>query len=208
MPRPPIISNLHAKQRKETRWTLAEFNMIVQSHLTGIDETQHSLQLVYIPFEIEDANIRPVECKKAINALREMDEKIQEFCKLLDETSHLPAVITILRYRFLFILHLVEEEIYRLIDLIDSYREICMTPNRSAQRLRNDIQDGFEALLQHISGISRKVDFLEHEARFQERKLETELKEKASIDDTRPANPGSLGRPVYIAKKRKDTIEL
>jgi hypothetical protein len=207
MPRPPansIFSVSEADQNGETRLSLEEFSTIVQSHLIRIDRIQHSLQSALIPLTIENCNVQPVQCEKAIKSLDEMNVPIRGFCTLLHQTQRLPIVFTALRYQLLFNLHRVEEQTNRLVNLIKSYRVICTSSSKYAQRLQREISASFEVLLLYIADISRQVIFLDDEAKFQERKIAAKLEKKSSIDKT---NSDFSGR-FYIVKQHEDTINV
>jgi len=207
MPRPPAnptFSVLEADQNGETRLSLEEFSAIVQSHLTRIAGAQHSLQSALIPLTIENCNVQPAQCKKAIKSLDEMNVPIREFCTLLHQTQRLPIVFTALRYQLLFILHRVEEQTDRLVNLIESYRVICTSLSQYAQRLHKEISASFEVLLLYIADISQQAIFLDDEAKFQERKIAAKLEEKFSTDKT---NSDFSGR-FYIVKQHEDTINV
>lgn len=166
-----ILPSPWANQRDGTRLSLAQFSELIQYYLTHITEAQDSMHFVSTPFK-EKGGIRPVQCRRAVYALDKMNEQMQEFCELLNETSYLPVVFIALRYRLLVPLQLIEEEACELIDLINSYRAICMTSSHHALQQRREIIDAFETLLEHITDILQKADFLGDESKFQEQKLQ------------------------------------
>jgi hypothetical protein len=138
--------------------------------LAPITEVQYSLDEVRAPFN-EAGYIHPIQCRWAIDDLEKLNRYIQNFCAFLNETEHLPIVFTALRYRPLLTLHRMQEQISTLIDSLENHLVACMAPSEQLLRQRKDIQEGFERLLQYISDMPQQVQFLVHEARFQEKKL-------------------------------------
>jgi hypothetical protein len=206
MPRPPTdltFSYLGVDQNGETRLSLEEFNTIVRSHLTRIAKAQHSLQSAFIPLTKENCNVQPAQCKKAIKSLDEFNMPIQEFCKLFHKTQRLPFILTALRYQLLYGLHQVEEQTEKLVDLIDNYRAICTSSSQHAHRLHKEISATFEALLLGVADISQQAIFLDDEAKFQERKINSKLEEKPSTDNSNSDSPGHL----YIVNQHEDGFD-
>ena len=158
--------------RSENGVSLDQFRKTSQEHLMRIAQTQQSLQKASIPFQGK-GDIRPVHCKLALESLDELNGCMEAFGGLFYKTSHLPLVITAMRYQTLLILHRLETQALQLEELLDGYRIICMTPSKHAQKQRNDIYDSFETLLQSLTDISQQVRALNDEARFQEGRLMT-----------------------------------
>lgn len=148
----------------------------LEKFLTPITETQYSLNEVRAPFD-EAGYIRPIQCRWAIDQLEELNRYIQNFCTFLNETEHLPIIFTALRYRPLLTLHRMQEQISMLIDSLEDHLIACTTPSPHLLRQRKDIQESFERLLQYISDMPQQVQFLSHEARFQEKKLIAAIEE-------------------------------
>ena len=96
-----------------------------------------------------------------------LDDHVDKFCELLDETSRLPIIFTALRYELLHGLCLIKGQIRDLEDLIDSYRLICMSSSTDSQRKR--IYTAFQNIFQQISHTSQQVKFQSEAARFQEK---------------------------------------
>jgi hypothetical protein len=166
-----------SRQENGNRLSLNQFNELTQSYLTLITEAEHSLQRIITPFK-EKGDIRPIQCRKASDSLRETIEYVQEFCEALNKTSSLPVILIALRYRILTTLHLTEEQASKLIDLIDSFLVICMKHSSHTLQLRKEIYTSFETLLQHMTDISQKTRLLNDEARFQEKILIANFEEK------------------------------
>jgi len=191
-----------SKLKDGARLSLDQFDTLAQGHLSHIREAQEALHLVCAPFK-EQGNIRPVQCRRAIDILNEANEKVQEFCNLLLETSSLPTVFGALRYRLLFVLRLAEEQIYDLIDLIESFRMICMSASQQVGQQRKVISAAFEMLLLHITDISHQAKYLATEAKFQERRLTSGLQEKPSADITSAANLDPYEGYLHIVKAQE-----
>ena len=150
------------------RLSLKRYNNIVQEHLASIDEAKQALMHIGLFFK-DEGTILPATCKEATRTLSKLRERIEELSQLLDETSHLPLVHTILRYDLLHMCSQIKTRISKLEDLIDSYRLVCLSPAPYAQRRR--IADAFETLFDLISEMFQLVKFQSQTARFQEQKL-------------------------------------
>src|SRR6266481_9066666 len=96
-------------EKERTRLSLDQFDALIHKRLTSITEVQLALSMVCGLFK-EKGDIRPVQCRSAIEALYEMNKQVHEFCELLNEASFLPIVFTALRYRLLVTLYIIEEK--------------------------------------------------------------------------------------------------
>jgi hypothetical protein len=193
-----ILHGPSAKHEDRMRLSLSEFSTITQSHLTDLSKAQQSLQWVSFPFKEEGA-IRPVHCKIALESLDKASEHVRELFGLLYETSSLPVVMTALRYQLLLILHRVEEQMDKLVDLVNSYRLICITSSQHTLQQRKEIYSSFEKLLQYLTDISQEAKLLYDEGKFQERKITAKLEEQPSTENPSNGNPASHKR-LFIVK--------
>jgi hypothetical protein len=200
-----ISHDLNPEHRDNMRLSLQQFTTVAQSYLIDLNKAQQSLQWVYIPFK-EQGEVRPIQCRVALESLDETSEYVQEMCGLLYRTSSLPIVMTALRYQLLLILNRIEEQIDNLVDLLNSYRLICITPSQHTLRQRKEIYDSFETLLQHLSDISQEANLIHGEAKFQERKLTAKLEEKSSADNASTGTSDSHGH-LYIVKQHEDGFD-
>ncbi len=155
----------------EARLSLADFNEEMQGYITSISESRSSLRLASMLFSIEDRTILPVQCRKALQSLEEVDEPVQEFSKLLREPERLPVIITALRFRPLSILNLMDNQINKLFDLTSSYLTMCISPSKHEKQLRKEIHRSFESLLHYNTIILDQVKRIGDEAEDQERRL-------------------------------------
>ena len=119
----------------------------------------------------EHGSIRPIQCRRAIDQLEELNKYIQDFCAFLNRTERLPIIFTALRYRPLLTLHRMQELIATLIDCLEEHLLACMTLSEQVLRQRKGIYEGFETLLYYIAEMPQQIQFLGHEARFQEHRL-------------------------------------
>jgi hypothetical protein len=142
--------------------------------LTPISDARLSLGEVSNQFKAR-GYIRPIQCKWAIDQLEELEGHVQKICNFLDQTDHLPLVYRALRYWPLLRLGRIQELISTLIYNIENHLVSCMRPSEQLLRLRNEIQEGFETLSQYISEMPQQLQFLDDEARFQERRLNAVL---------------------------------
>lgn len=162
----------------ESRLSLEEFHENVQNYLMRIAEPQFSLKLASMLFNSEDYTILPIQCRKTMQSLEEMNQPVQELSRLLHESSRLPFIFTALSYRLLSIVNLIEDQTNRLLDLINSYRVICISPSQHEKHLRKEIDKSFERLLENTVALSTRVELLNNEAVEEERKLLSFRKEQ------------------------------
>lgn len=142
----------------------------LEKFLTPITKMQYALNEVRAPFN-EAGYIRPIQCRWAIDQLEELNRYIQNFCRFLNETEHLPMVFTALRYRPLLTLHRMQDQISVLIDDLEDHLVSCTTPSQHLSLQRGKIQESFDKLLQYISDMPQQIQSVVDEARFQERRL-------------------------------------
>lgn len=142
----------------------------LQKFLAPISEAQDSLHEVQALFK-EHSYIRPIQCRWAIDQLEELNRYIQDFCVFLNGTERLPIIYTALKYRPLLALHRMQELISTLIDCLEEHLLACMTLSEQVLQQRKDIHEGFKTLLYYIAEMPQQIQFLAHEARFQEHRL-------------------------------------
>lgn len=163
-----ISTDPGGKPLSVARLSTTQFSNLAQERLADIEEVKRRLERISQYFNGK-GTILPITCREAASTLSELCNCVNEFCKLLDETSRLPIIFTALRYDLLHELFLIKEQIRKLEDLIDSYRMICMSPSPSSRR--RQIYDSFQNVFQQISDTSRQVVSQSEVARFQERRL-------------------------------------
>ncbi len=145
--------------------SLAQLGKLTQGYAAQISAAEHSLRIVSAPFK-EKGTILPIQCRKAISTINETNERVQEFCELLNNTSSQPAVFTALRYKLLYVLHLVEDQGSELVGLIDSFCDTCMAPSQYLER--REIYESFKTLFQHVSVVAEQTASLDEAAQRQE----------------------------------------
>ncbi len=158
--------------------TLQHFRVIMRKFLVSLSEAQYVLKELYASLFEEDLTIQPLDCREAIDSLKEMHELVQECSNLLTDSSLLPVAAFAPRYRLLFTSQLVLEQTHRLIDLFNSYRVMCLKPSPQAEQTRKKIQEVFQAVLKHISDIPRQALYLEEESKSLEQDLIAALREE------------------------------
>lgn len=154
----------------EGKLSLEEFCQLSQQHLVFITQTQQSLQEVNTLFEGK-GDILPIHCSAALESLDKMNEHLREFEELLYNTTYLPVVITALCHQTLFILHRIEKHFTKLEGLLNDYFVICFTSSRHAKRLRIEIVNDNEKLLQYLGDYVVQTKLLNDEARFEEQSM-------------------------------------
>ena len=118
-----------------TKLSFNQFRPLIQGHLAHLTEAQHSLHLSWAFFK-KNEDVLPVQCKRAFSSLEELNKCVREFCEFFQEVANPPVVYAALRYRFIIVLYLIEEQSRELIDLIDSYCEVCITSTKDAKQQR------------------------------------------------------------------------
>jgi len=197
-----ILTDTWPGLRDSSRLSLKQLDELIQSHLTRIAKARHSLQISCALFKRKEDDILPSQCKKAIVHLEDLNKCVGDFCELFNDPARLPAVYIALRYRLMSLLYLIEEWVCELTDLIESFREVCMTSSRDVAQQRRAISDAFETLLQQIDDIFQRAEFLSHEARFQEQQLTAGLEEKLSSASNSKNSSSSDRCPFYVSKKQ------
>lgn len=171
------ITHISGVRLVEEKLSLEEFRQLSQQHLVSIIQTQRSLQEVSTPFEGK-GDILPIHCSAALKSLDEMNEHLGEFEKVLYSTTYLPEVIIALRHQILFILHRIEKHFTKLENLLNDYLVTCFTNSRYAQRLKIEIGNENEKLLQYIGDFVVQTKLLNDEARFEEQSMLSFAEEK------------------------------
>lgn len=154
--------------------SLDQLSELTQEYATRISAAEYSLRVVSAPFQ-EKGTILPTQCHKAISAINETNERVREFCELLNDTSSQPLVFTALRYRLLNVLYLIEDQAYELVELVDNFCATCMASVQYIQR--REISDSFQILFQRVSVVAQQTASLDEEAHRQEDYLNLFLNE-------------------------------
>jgi hypothetical protein len=179
---------------------------LVDIILSDLEEAQHSLQLAYIPFKEEDFTIQPVQCRGAINSLEKIHTNVGKISDFLNEVLRLPFIA--LRYRLLFILHVVEEQVCRLVDLIDGYRVICTVPSQHEQQVRREISISFERLLGYVTDIPKQAQLLDDHTLPYECRPITYMAGHLTIGLANATISSTHATRLYIVKEHDDSIEV
>ena len=158
--------------------TLQHFRVIMRKFLVSLSEAQYVLKESYASLFEENLTIQPLDCREAIDSLKEMQELVQECSNLLTDSSLLPIGALAPRYRLLFASQIVQEQTLHLINLFDNYRVLCLKPSPQAEQTHKKIKEVFRAVLQYISDIPRQALYLEEESKLLEQELTGILREK------------------------------
>lgn len=142
----------------------------LQKFLAPISEAQDLLYDAQALFK-EHGSIRPIQCRRTIDQLEELNKYIEDFCAFLNRTERLPIIFTALRFRPLLTLHRMQALIATLIDCLEEHLLACTTLSEQVLLQRKGIYEGFETLLYYIAEMPQQIQFLGHEARFQEHRL-------------------------------------
>ena len=150
--------------------TPEQFKESQQQLLEPIIEAQHSLLLAARPF-VNAGNVRPVHCRKALNALEDISANVSVFCRLLSETDSLPIFISSFRYPLLINLHRLREQITHATVLIDACRTSYTAIASRASQKQHDIYAAIEYILSDLQHFLTQLGFFETEIQFQEKRL-------------------------------------
>jgi hypothetical protein len=160
--------------------SLQYFHATICKYLVALSESQGTLREIYASLFQEDLTIQPIECKEAIDALKDMHELVQECSNLLTDSSLLPMAALAPRYRLLFASQLVLEQTRCLIELFKSYQVMCLKSSPEAERTHKKLQEVFQAVLKYISDIPRQALYFKEESKSLEQELMTSLREESA----------------------------
>ena len=110
----------------------------------------------------------PDRCLQVMNALHALWEPIQELCDLLDSPGYFHIPVSSHYCHLVVELHYSKEQLSKLIALIDTHRFRRLSSAR-ARKIKHEIHQAIESLLQSSSGIPQSIAAVLDEARFQER---------------------------------------
>jgi hypothetical protein len=150
------------------RLSLREYNEVAREHVSYIDEVKQALDGICQPFQGQ-GTISPTRCVEAARTLNTLRNRVEQFCKQLEETSRLPLALLSLRYELFDLCYQIIEGADKLQDRINTYRKA--SASNSGSSLRNEIHAMLQNVVQLISDLSRQVEDHSEIARFQERRL-------------------------------------
>jgi hypothetical protein len=118
-------------------------------------QSLHSMSLVFSGSQ----TVLPVHCNKAISALEEIGELIQEFCEFLRPTLSVSRLSSAPHYRLVCTLHTIKKCTDNLSDLINSYIPSYKQPRSPfAGKQRRYISHSFELLSQYMADLCLQAE--------------------------------------------------
>ena len=128
-----------------------------QTLFLSLIEARHSVQMVSKPFEAS-GDVRPIHCRKALNALEKLNGFIKATCRLLPETGSTASDLISMstfpsNYQLLNTLYHTQEQAALLINLIDDHRLACLTPSRRLGQKRRVIQEQLSTLWDYLASL-------------------------------------------------------
>jgi hypothetical protein len=128
-----------------------------QTLFLALNEARHSVQTVSKPFEAS-GDVRPIHCRKALNALEKLNECIKSICRLLPEKSSTASDLISMstfqsNYQLLNTLYHTQDQATLLINLIDDHRLACFTPSRRLGQKRQIIQEKLSILWDNLASL-------------------------------------------------------
>lgn len=128
-------------------------------------EIQQALQQTSIPFKVgRSSDIIPVHCRKALNVLEDLRERLAEFRQSLSQSDSLALMLAPSRYPVLIALCNADKHASLLMDQLDSYRLSCLGPSRHhlfAQR--REILALFDKVIRQVEDLPDLALSLERE---------------------------------------------
>ena len=135
-----------------------------QTLVLSLIEAKHSVQFLSKPFEAS-GDVRPIHCRKALNALEKLNVSIKDTCRLLPEArSNASDLISMgtfpSNYQLLNTLYHTQEQATLLINLIDDHRLACLTSSRRLGQKRRVIQEQLSILWDNLASILHQLQSL------------------------------------------------
>lgn len=129
--------------------------------ILSLMEARQSVQFISQPFEA-NGDVRPIHCRKALNALERLNEYIKDMCRSLPEAgSNASDLISMgtfpSNYQLLNTLYHTKEQATLLINLIDEHRLACLTPSRRLGQKRRVIQEQLSILWDYLASILNQL---------------------------------------------------
>lgn len=150
---------------------IKKFVILFKQNLEPISSTQQSLEIVHMPFE-EEGHIRPIQCRKYIEYLKDILQKTQIASSFLTRDTSIPLVFYALRHKLLPRLYFIKELAIAIIRQLEQYR---LYPLQTNTALRHGICVSYQRLLSALSEIEQQLQPLLDEALFQQRRMHTTL---------------------------------
>lgn len=150
------------------RLPLSEYNEVARAHVSHINEVRQALQRICLPFQGQ-GTILSTRCTEAAHTLDTLRNRVEQFCKQLEETSRLPLALLSLRYELFDLCYQIIDRADKLEDRINTFRRASQSFARSS--LRKEIHAMLQNISQLISDLARLVEDHSEIARFQERRL-------------------------------------
>lgn len=160
--------------KKDATPTLPEqLNESQQLLLEPLIEAQQALVLAAIPFRTS-GDIRPLHCRKTLNALEDINAHTATFCNLLTEAASLPVFTSSFRYSLLTNLYRIREQTLQAIALVDAYR-VAYKSMRIQKR--QEISKAVEYISNELQDFFLQIRLFDTEIRFQQVRLATLITE-------------------------------
>ena len=103
-------------------------------------------------------DIRPTQCNDVIISLSNLQDVMQQFCKLIDKNIEQPLVTIPISYELAVSVHYTEQQICKMIGLVEEFRIVCLDSSRRTKKQRGEIYGKAEYLLESIDDFLKKTD--------------------------------------------------
>lgn len=137
-------------------------------------ETRQDLQHQRASFDTK-CDVRPVHCRRALNALESLHERLEKLSQSLSRNTSLAIMLSPSRYPVLIDLCLMQRSTVRLMEQLDSYRVACLKSSPNLYPKRREIIALFDKVLRELESIPGLITSLERETEAQEYRLDTAL---------------------------------
>jgi len=118
-----------------------------------------------------EKEIWPDQCKRILTLLYKIENPVQELSAMFENPAYLPVSVVQRRHLSLMALQHTSEQIRDLIALIAEYCTLCQIPSKQAAKLRQQIEQGLDVLVQECDEVINNTASLLDQTRFQERKI-------------------------------------
>jgi hypothetical protein len=140
-------------------------------------EARQVLQHASTPFRI-NSDINPIHCRKALNVLENLHERLDKLCQSLSRSASLAIMLSPSRYPVLIDLHLTQKNASRLMDQLDDYRVSCLKPSHRLYPQRREIMTLFDKVIRQVEDIPNLFTSLEKDMEVQEQRLRVITQQK------------------------------
>ena len=139
--------------------SLTDFLIQARKYLANLAASLDSVQYAYTLLN-EQETVWPDQCDYAVRSIEMVEKPIQDFCTLLDKTTHLPTDVIPLRYELMTELSYVKEQTQLLNSTMPVFRASCKSTSRQSTKQKREILHRLDLLLQGGEDIAEQSSIL------------------------------------------------